>query len=424
MEKISAKGLCMKKFILGIMFVITMSINCVLTSGCNNPGGGIDGPTDSPEKSPGLTIGVWGRYLTTATALALTHDFKAYCAANSINYSKIVYRYYTDAVYHAVANFGAKIMEDGDVDIVLPAGANIGEIDGGNIGTLADTVTPERKKNLSTVADAGDAGGSRYIGRITDNGLAAIFYDTYIELSRAKNILNTAGASQPQKRALFIGNSFTYYNNLEQIFKSIASDAGITIDAVRVAIGSSTLEHFADPANSNGQQLAAVLEGQSNFDYVILQEQSTRPINYPGRFLSAVRTLQNKINATQTHAEIYLYETWGYPANAGETRYGGTVPAMEAMLRAAYADTGETLDIPVCWAGKAFTKVFEDYGEINLYQSDQTHPSYAGSYLSTCVHAMTILGIDPRTLTFRGSLSEAEAAVLRQAAYDAAKSPE
>ena len=413
----------MKKFILKIMLVTIMSVNCILASGCSHPGGGIDG-SHLLEKSPSLTIGVWGRYLTTATALTLTQDFKTYCAANSINYDRIVYRYYPDTVYHAVADFGAKILGEGDVDIVLPAGANIGESSGGNIGALADAVMPERKKNLSTVADAGDSDGSRYIGRITDNELGAIFYDTYIELSRAKNILSTSGASQPRKRALFIGNSFTYYNNLEQIFKSIASDAGIAIDAVRVAIGSSTLELFADPVNSNGEQLAAVLEGQSNFDYVILQEQSTRPINYPGRFLSAVRVLQNKINTTQTHAEIYLYETWGYPEKAGEARYGGTVPAMEAMLRAAYAEVGETLDIPVCWVGKAFTKVFEGHGEFNLYHADQTHPSYAGSYLSACAHAMTILGIDPRMLAFHGSLSEAEAVVLRQAAYDAVKLPE
>jgi hypothetical protein len=416
----SAKGLFMMKFILGIMLVITMSVNCVLASGCSNPGGGIDGNPVPPEESSSLTIGVWGRYLTTATALALTYDFKAYCGTNSINYNKITYRYYADAVYHGVANFGAKIMEDGDVDVVLPVGANIGESDGGNIGVLADTAEPPRKKSLSTVADAGDGNGGRYIGRITDNGLAAIFYDEFIELDRAKNILSTSGASQPQKNALFIGNSFTYYNNLEQIFESIASDAGIAINAARVATGSSTLENFADPTYANGQALTPVLEGQNNFDYVILQENSTRPINYPNRFLSAARALQNKINATQTHAEIYLYETWEYPDRAGESRYGGTVPAMEGLLRTAYADVGETLDIPVCWVGKAFTKVFEDHTEINLYQTDQTHPSYAGSYLSACVHAMTILGIDPRALTFRGSLSEADAAILRQAAYDAA----
>jgi hypothetical protein len=414
----------MRNFILGIMLVIAMSINCVVTSGCSNCGGGIDDNQDSSEKSLSLMIGVWGRYLTMATALALIDDVKAYCGTNSISYDQITYRYYTDDAYHAVAKFGAKILEDGDVDIVLPVGANIGESGGGNIGALADTVAPPRKKSLSIVADAGADSGSRYIGRITDNRLAAIFYEEFIELDRAKNILGTAGASQPQKQALFIGNSFTHYNNLEKIFESIASDSGIAIDAIRVAISSSTLENFADPTNSNGQQIAAVLEGQSNFDYVILQEQSTRPINNFGRFLSAARALQTKINATQTQAKIYLYETWGYPAKDGEAKYGGTTPAMESMLRAAYAEAGEALGIPVCWVGKAFAKVCEDHGEINLYQTDQTHPSYAGSYLSACVHAMTILGVDPRTLTFRGSISETTAAILRQAAYDAVNSPE
>jgi hypothetical protein len=414
------------------MLVAAIGALCVLTLGCNNPGGLNGGTNDGnnngvpspPEESPSLTVGVWGRFLTAATSLALIGDFKAYCATNSIAYDKVAYRYYADASYHAAAAFGAEVLADGDVDIVLPVGSNIGEIDGGNIGALADAVTPPRKKGLSTVADAGGSSGNRYIGRIEDQKLAAIFYDTYIELDRAKNILNTAGASQPQKRALFVGNSFTFYNDLEQLFENLASNAGISIDATRVAVGSSTLEYFADPTHVNGQQLAAVLEGQSNFDYVILQEQSTRPINYPNRFLNAARALRDKIHATQANAEIYLYETWGCPAKDGESQYGGAVPAMEAKLRAAYAETGETLGIPVSWVGKAFTDIYENHKEINLYQPDQTHPTYAGSYLSACLHVMTVLGVDPRTLTFRGSLSEANAAIVRQAAYDAANPPE
>lgn len=90
--------------------------------------------------------------------------------------------------------------------------------------------------------------------------------------------------------------------------------------------------------------------------------------------------------------------TWGFPKQAN----GRTIPEMESALREAYASVAKELGVKVSNVGAAFTAVYQNHPEINLYSGDQQHPSYAGAYLSACVHAATLLGIDPGESGFDG----------------------
>jgi hypothetical protein len=207
---------------------------------------------------------------------------------------------------------------------------------------------------------------------------------------------------------------------MDKIFDSVAKDRNAYVSVERITNGGAFLSEYDAPAHNYGKALQAKLAEHDDYDAVILQEQSTRPVDDYGKFEAAVTSLKAKIESTQKDAEIYLYATWGYPSVLNEAKYGGSVPAMEQKLRTAYETLGEELGLPVSPVGTAFTKVFEDTsGTINLYDPDKKHPSYAGSYLSACVHAAKILGVDPREITFSGSLSAQDADVLRQAAYAA-----
>src|SRR4051812_45886499 len=78
--------------------------------------------------------------------------------------------------------------------------------------------------------------------------------------------------SQPQTfHVLFIGNSYTYVNNLPQIVADVASSMGDSLIYDSYAIGGYTLEqHFADSNCTNKIKAGG-------WDYVILQEQSQLP---------------------------------------------------------------------------------------------------------------------------------------------------
>lgn len=217
-------------------------------------------------------------------------------------------------------------------------------------------------------------------------------------------------------RVLFIGNSFTYYSDIPSLFEQIAEGAGEMVEAESVTNGSWTLTKFADETDEYGKQVSDKLNATDEYDAVVLQEQSTRPLTNYSAFESAVRALKAKIKGTQKNCEIYLYSTWGY-AEAAETRKE-TIPELEAEIRKAYEKAAGELNLQVCQVGKAFSTVYTEYPDINLYFDDNKHPSYVGAYLSACVHAATILGCDVRETTFDGTLESDTAALLRGVAYE------
>lgn len=216
-------------------------------------------------------------------------------------------------------------------------------------------------------------------------------------------------------KVLFIGNSFTYYNDMDQLFASLAEAAGYDVQVERVTIGGHNLSQFADPSDEGGAMVEAALKAHGDYDIIVLQEQSTRPITNPDLFEDGVTRLCNRIRQTQKDCQLYLYATWGYPKQA--VVRGQTIPEMESSIRAAYTNVANKLGVRVSPVGEAFTDVYNTLDSIGLYAEDQLHPSYEGSYLAACVHAARLLGLDPRGSAFVGELSPETALTLQQAAY-------
>jgi len=212
-------------------------------------------------------------------------------------------------------------------------------------------------------------------------------------------------------KILFIGNSFTYYNDMDQIVARIASGAGENVSVQRVTVGSYNLTKFANEKDEGGAQVYAALRAASDYDIVVLQEQSTRPLTNLDLFKEGAKALVKLVEETQEDCKVYLYQTWGFPAGAT----GTTVPQMEQGLYDAYSIVATELSLGLCPVGRAFTKVYSEHPEIVLYNEDGRHPSAEGSYLAACVHAAKLLGVDPRGIDVGDYAYED---VLSQAAYD------
>ncbi len=217
-------------------------------------------------------------------------------------------------------------------------------------------------------------------------------------------------------RVLFIGNSFTYYSDIPSLFGYIADSAGELVVVESVTCGSWNLTKFADVNDEYGRQIDEKLSSASDYDAVVLQEQSTRPLTNYTAFLTAVKTLKTKIDKTQDDCDVCLYSTWGYAEAAAE--YGKTIPELEQSIYEKYALAAEEIKADVCRVGAAFSTVYIGYPDINLYHEDNKHPSYSGAFLSACVHAATILGCDPRAASYTGELDRETADILKQVAYE------
>ena len=217
--------------------------------------------------------------------------------------------------------------------------------------------------------------------------------------------------------ALFIGNSFTFYNDIPKLTENIAQNIGYDLICDSITKGSHTLEKFADENDEMGKLVDEALKGTKKYDYIILQEQSTRSYSNYNSFKNGVDKLVDKIEEYQPDAEIRLYETWGFEEEAKAKKW--TVPEMEDEIAKRYEDAGRDKNLKIHYVGEAFSIVYDKYKDINLYDAnDNKHPSYAGSYLSALVHLGSLFNADVRVTTFDGELDEKTADTLKQVAYD------
>ena len=142
---------------------------------------------------------------------------------------------------------------------------------------------------------------------------------------------------QSSVRVLFIGNSYTYYNDLPSMLEFLASsESGFPlVHAEAVAEGGATLErHWR-----GGEAVAAI--GGGNWDFVVLQEQSLRPVEDPDRMFEFARHFAEEIR--KAGAQTVLFLTW-----AREGR-----PEMQPLLDRPYLSLGKELGAWVVPAGPA-----------------------------------------------------------------------
>lgn len=220
-------------------------------------------------------------------------------------------------------------------------------------------------------------------------------------------------------KVLFIGNSFTDYNNLARdIFVPLCEKAGYNVTVDTVTRGAYILELFADSADQYGAKVDECLKN-NKYDAVILQEQSHRPISDNASFRRGVQRLAEKVK--ENGAQLFLYETWGYKGGHGSLpAFGGNTQEMAKKLSDAYLEAGKEVNAKIIHAGIAMLDVYLNHKqEIELYQPDLYHPSYDGSVLVGYTMLATMFDVDIRDIEFDiGSRWKND--ILIQAAYDAA----
>jgi len=222
---------------------------------------------------------------------------------------------------------------------------------------------------------------------------------------------------QTTYRALFLGNSYTYVNDLPQIISSIASSMGDSLIYDSNTPGGYTLEGHA----SNPTSLGKIMAG--NWDFVVLQEQSQRP-SFP---ISQVelevfpyaRQLDSAINATNPCAETMFYMTWGRKngdaSNCAVWPPVCTYEGMDSLIRLRYLMMADSNDAVVSPVGAVWRYIRQNYQQLELYQVDESHPSEIGSYAAACCFYTSMFRKDPLSITYDFTLDPTDAANIRTA---------
>ena len=185
-------------------------------------------------------------------------------------------------------------------------------------------------------------------------------------------------------KILFIGNSYTYYNDLPQLFEKLANANGKTVQAYSVTCGGRRLIENSTKQDEYSEKLDALIK-EHDFDWVVLQEQSMGSILEYDAFCAGIAGLRDKLQARTK--QFLLYATWGRkPGSPDLEKHGLTQESMTQKIAEAYEKAGEAFGMCAAHVGRKFYAVSCTHPEIELYNADRTHPSYAGS----CLAAMTL----------------------------------
>ncbi|MCP5097422.1 MAG: DUF4886 domain-containing protein [Chloroflexi bacterium] len=231
-----------------------------------------------------------------------------------------------------------------------------------------------------------------------------------------QTILDEREIEQPtQHRLLFIGNSFTNNNALDQIVAELMSNMGAEWDDVfgkRVAPGGYRISyHLYDVENSADDPLLRQLlvsgsDTTRDWDLIVIQEQSQvlgfgELSGQTARSFDAALKLHQHLE--QADATVMLMLTWGYangdPGNESlypdyETMQNRLASGTYDLAAKMSANGSQVLVIP---AGRGFQTVYQDLLGVDrdplaqdsifrqLYGSDGKHPSLSGSYLTACI---------------------------------------
>jgi hypothetical protein len=186
--------------------------------------------------------------------------------------------------------------------------------------------------------------------------------------------LPASAVEQAPVKVLYIGNSYTYYFRMPAVVSAMAkSSAGArpTHAKLVVAPGATLQSHW-----ESGEAQAAIRERK--WDYVVLQEQSLRPLHDVDRMLQYARLLGEEIR--RNGAQPVLFATWARRSD----------PALQDKLDAAYQRVAADLNAQVAPVGQVWRAALNADGALRVFDEDGSHPSAAGSYLAACVIHLTL----------------------------------
>lgn len=206
-------------------------------------------------------------------------------------------------------------------------------------------------------------------------------------------------------KVLFIGNSYTSVNNLPELISSIYAASGTEFEYQMSAPGGCTFHQHCSVSLPYIQQ--------GGWDYVVFQEQSQLPSFPQEQFMQEsypyAQELCELVHEYNPQAKILFYMTWG--RKNGDAQNCPNYPplctyeGMDSLLYARYMMMSEDNQACVSPVGAVWHNIRDHNPEVELYQSDGSHPSYFGSYVAACCFYTSLTGNTPMDISWNGSLN-------------------
>ncbi|MCB0650044.1 MAG: hypothetical protein KDC85_02070 [Saprospiraceae bacterium] len=222
------------------------------------------------------------------------------------------------------------------------------------------------------------------------------------------------GQNQHEKSVLFIGNSFTFFNDMPFIFRDISDSFGKKV--------------FVDTLVKQGQNLSYHARQKGTYDkiksrkwdFVVIQGHSdefAQPesvINQ--KTLPFARQIIDSIMDNNPCAKIIFYMTWGYKNGNPRWQPISSYQLMQEVIEKEYLRFSDIFSASIAPVGMVWEDVFFKNPGLNLYNADLHHPSLLGSYLSACTFYASIFGVSPMNCPLKMQLPDEERRVIELSA--------
>jgi len=192
---------------------------------------------------------------------------------------------------------------------------------------------------------------------------------------------------------LFLGNSYTYANDLPGMVSGLATSNDDTLFYDSNLEGGSTFySHSINTASRNKIKAGP-------WDYVVLQGQSLEMFgDFSGipNPVPAAGVLDSLIHQSSPCSETVFYMTWGRKNGIGSYSY----ETMDSMIHLNYMNLAASLGAVVSPVGEVFKYIRQHFPEYELYEADESHPSPAGTYAAAACFYSTLFRKDPVPCSF------------------------
>ncbi len=186
----------------------------------------------------------------------------------------------------------------------------------------------------------------------------------------------SAQSKKESLKVLFVGNSYTYFENLPQIVTIISKSTNTQLVTKKSTLGGAKLsEHWRGARGLKTKEIIT----HGKFDMVVLQEQSMGTLAEKDSVKKYTRLFCDFIRAHG--AKPYIYLTWARE----------NAPQNQEIMNQVFSEIGIENKAELVSAGKAWALARQNRPELKLYDADGSHPSKLGTFLTACVFVKTLL---------------------------------
>ncbi|EAY26637.1 SGNH/GDSL hydrolase family protein [Microscilla marina] len=213
----------------------------------------------------------------------------------------------------------------------------------------------------------------------------------------------------PLVKVLFLGNSYTYYHRMPEMFTQLAQHNKKNVAVQSVASGGRRLQD-----HSRNRRVKKMIQEQ-NFNWVILQEQSIIPFVQTTQMYEAVRTIDTWAKQHKTQSMFFLFWARKHTHDTGirlegvpyYQRFRSFTEAQNSLVHT-HKKIADELGIPIAPVGVVWQQLHYRLPQSHLWQADGSHPTKVGAYITALVFYASIFQELPMKHLHRCPLKPAE----------------